>query len=137
MQSKEKSAERVTRMRAKPKGPQCNQIQGSIRWKNRKFTFTVCATDAEKAAGKVTALIQSEVTDKAKAAIGLDCSGGEGCGDTQACLPADPVCNINVKKGPTCQAGGGATCTAPETSWVCEIWADVVASQQCGCKVPG
>ena len=141
MQSNDKTDRTLKRGGAARKGPQCNQIAGSVAWKNRKFSFRVCAASAEKAAGKVTdALIKQKVEDEARKAIGLDCSDGQGCGDTQKCLPGDVACQTTVTKKPaaaSCRADPNATCTAPETGWICDIWADVTATQQCVCKVPG
>jgi hypothetical protein len=121
-------------------GPQCNQISSAIAWKNRKFSFNVCATNAAKAAQKVTpAEIKRVVEAVAGAAVIIDCSSGESCGDTQQCLEGDLACNINVTRGPAaglCRPAPGGNCTAPETYWVCDIWANVDASKQCGCRVP-
>ena len=123
--------------KAAARGPQCNQITSSIAWKNRKYNFVVCAKSAAKAARKVTAAqIDAKAKADAERAVLIDCVGGESCGDTQECLPGDLVYNVRRTHGPVCRPTGGGACVAPETEWTCDVWADVTATKQCGCKVP-
>lgn len=123
--------------KAADRGPQCNQITSSITWKNRKYTFVVCAKSKAKAARKITAAqLNAKVKTDAEQAVLIDCTGGESCGDTQECLPGDLVYNAARTHGPVCRPTGPGTCTPPETEWTCDVWADVTASKQCGCKLP-
>lgn len=121
----------------KEAGPKCNLIESTISWKNKKYSFTVCARDKTAAANKIVpALYVPDITADADSAVVIDCSSGEGCGDTQKCLPSDLACAIVKTRGPVCAPTGKGSCTAPEVEFACDIWVNVDAGRKCGCKVP-
>lgn len=121
---------------------QCNQISGEIAWRNRKFSISVCAATPQAAAQAIT---NDQIEDAVKAAventINLDCTDGEGCGDTQRCLRGDvQLVTVRVVQRPAaarCRPNAGMECQkAGESGWTCDIRAHVRAQQQCVCKVP-
>src|SRR5262245_48163682 len=111
---------RTTKLEKADRPPQCNQIKNKVAWKNKKFTFKVCATDAKKAAEKVTEqMMDDAIVNATKVAVKPDCSGASGCGDTQQCQEQDIVWRKKeVTKKPAaafCRPDATATCPAPET----------------------
>ena len=124
--------------KAKARRINCTQIAGAVTWKNKKISIEVCAASPQAAAGKVTAAkIKEAVEKKAEAAIGLDCSDGEGCGDTQTCQPDDVIVTaIRVTQRPAALrcTRVARVCPAGEQGYSCSIRADIKAKQQCACK---
>lgn len=121
---------------------QCNQISGKIEWRNRKFSISICAATPQAAAQAIT---DDQIEDAVKAAventINLDCTDGEGCGDTQRCLRGDvQLTAVRVVQPPAaarCRPNAAMECPKPgESGWTCDIRAHVRAQQQCVCKVP-
>jgi len=144
MQIKDEAADISRKGEAKAKGDviQCNQISGGVTWRNRKFSISVCAATPQAAAQAIANKdIEDAVKHAVEAAIGLDCSDGEGCGDTQECVRDDVqiVGNIQIVQRPAaarCRPNPGMECPDGETGYTCDFRAHVRAQQQCACKVP-
>ena len=121
---------------------QCNQISGGIEWRNRKISISVCAATPQAAAQAVTKdKIEEAVKSEVQNTINLDCTDGEGCGDTQRCVRGDvQLVAVRVVQPPAaarCRPNAGMECQkAGESGWTCDIRAHVRAQQQCICKVP-
>lgn len=122
---------------------QCNQITGSVSWKNRLFTIPVCAKTAAKAAQNVSkAKISEVVVAEAQRTIGpLGCATGSGCGDAQICVEGaltftDPQIDQPAAAANCRNTGKIGPCNNGETVWECDVRVSVDAAKQCGCEKP-